>query len=722
MHLLHEEGGDIKIATLITAAGAETDPLAVESLGGKRGKLKSKDIWLRFQCPSSMAIADFLPQAKIISDEIDLDFVWECAGPGEFQFLDLAKEYFGETASPLQQTALAIALQAAPIYFRRKGRGQFMRAPEDQLKAALLAVEKKKVELAKQASWETELRASQLPEEIYPQVNALLFAPDKNTTAYKAVHAASQGLKGGIAELFLKCGVLGSALAYHEGKFLKEHFPKGVGFNVTMQPNEEADWQAALNQLPEAAVRAFSIDDASTTEIDDAFSVTQITGLSNCYRIGVHIAAPALAIGRGGALDQIARQRLSTVYYPGGKITMLPDQVIDVFSLHAAVSGIKDQENDINDTDELPLRPAVSLYVTIDAEGLPILEGEHAPKTKVERVPMAHNLRLDDLEDLVTEESLADTSNAAQLPYQQELAVLWRSAKQLHALRQAQRVANGLRAEALGLPDPQALARDFNFTVIDGVVEIKPRQRGSVLDSIVAEWMIYCNSTWGNQLANHSVPGIYRVQKGWGPQRTRMQTMPGPHEGLGVENYSWCTSPLRRYVDLVNQWQLIAMAQHGVTAKLVAPFKPKDADLMAIAADFDGTYAAYGEHQNQMERYWCLMYLKQLGLPWKGVVRHIKEGQARVEEVPLRLNVPELAEQARGARAEIEVLEVDYLALEASVRYLGLIDSGVDAEMIFQNEIDAEVESQSKEESEAQPEQKTDEQDISPDAHSGTPQ
>jgi exoribonuclease-2 len=154
-----------------------------------------------------------------------------------------------------------------------------------------------------------------------------------------------------------------------------------------------------------------------------------------------------------------------------------------------------------------------------------------------------------------------------------------------------------------------------------------------------------------------------------------MQTMPGPHEGLGVENYAWCTSPLRRYVDLVNQWQLIAMAQHGVTAKLVAPFKPKDADLMAIAADFDGTYAAYGEYQNQMESYWCLQHLKQQGLPWKGVVRHIKEGQARVEEIPLRLNVPELAEQARGARAEVEVIDIDFLSLVASVRYLGLLQS-----------------------------------------------
>jgi exoribonuclease-2 len=76
-----------------------------------------------------------------------------------------------------------------------------------------------------------------------------------------------------------------------------------------------------------------------------------------------------------------------------------------------------------------------------------------------------------------------------------------------------------------------------------------------------------------------------------------------------------------------------------------------------------------------MEKYWCLHYLKQLGLPWKGVVRHIKEGQARVEEIPLRLGVPELAEQARGARAEVEVIDIDFLALEASVRYLGLIQS-----------------------------------------------
>ncbi len=687
MHLLHEEGGDIKIATLISGdVNSEKEALAVETLGGKRGKLKVKDVWLKFEHvqPSKM-----LEEAQTLATDIDLDFLWECAGTGEFNFLDLAKEYFGESSDVTQKTSLAIALQSAPIYFRRKGRGQFSRAPEEQLKAALLAVERKKLELAKQEQWESDLKQGKLPEEIASQVNALLFSPDKNTTAYKAIANASQGLKGGIAELFLKCGVLGSALAYHEGKFLKEHFPKGTGFQVELQADEQAAWDMALQKLPIAEVEAFSIDDATTTEIDDAFSVTAIQDqtLGALFKVGVHIAAPALAIHRAGELDVIARQRLSTVYYPGGKITMLPNHVIDIFSLHAANNA--KEINEKNDTK--PLRPAVSLYVTVDANGLPIFEGEHAPVTKVERIPMGANLRLDDLEHLVTEEALVSEQNIKNLPYQKELALLWRSAQQLHAKRQEQRLANGLRAEALGFPDPEALVKDFNFKVIEGVVEITPRQRGSIMDSIVAEWMIFCNSTWGNQLATHSVPGIYRTQKGWGPQRTRMQTMPGPHEGLGVENYAWCTSPLRRYVDLVNQWQLIAMASHGVTAKLVAPFKPKDADLMAIAADFDGTYAAYGEHQNQLERYWCLQYIRQQGLPWRGIVRHLKEGQARVEPIPLRLNIPELADQARGARAEIEVMDIDPLALEASVRYLGLIEAvgvGVEEMIDLDGQID----------------------------------
>ena len=357
-------------------------------------------------------------------------------------------------------------------------------------------------------------------------------------------------------------------------------------------------------------------------------------------------------ITKDDALDKVARTRMSTVYFPGDKITMLPDTVITQFSL-----------------DEGAARPALSIYVEIDAVGV---VDKDSLQLRAEMVPMGANLRLENLEHLVTEESLADAS--AGYAYRQELSVLWAAAKLLHAGRQEQRVANGLRAEQLGVLDPNALARDFHFQIkeVDGAqrVEITPRQRGSILDTIVAEWMIYCNSASGRLLADHGIPGLFRTQKGWGPLRTRMQTTPGPHEGLGLDYYAWCTSPLRRYSDLVNQWQLIAVAKHGVTAKMVAPFPPRDAALMGIAADFEACYSAYGEYQDRLEKYWCLRWITQDELPKQVFVRHLKEGMSRVEPVPLHLPVPELATHPRMTRAEVSVADVDLLQLTAGVRVL----------------------------------------------------
>jgi exoribonuclease-2 len=331
---------------------------------------------------------------------------------------------------------------------------------------------------------------------------------------------------------------------------------------------------------------------------------------------------------------------------------MLPDSVISQFSL-----------------DEGAPRPALSIYVDIDAEGL---VSRDSLQMRAEMVPMAANLRLEHIEHLVSEESLLDES--ASYPYRKELAVLWKAAQHLHAGRQEKRIANGLRAEQLGLIDPNALARDFHFQIndVNGIerVEIIPRQRGSILDTIVAEWMIFCNSASGQLLADHGLPGLFRTQKGWGPLRTRMQTTPGPHEGLGLDYYAWCTSPLRRYSDLVNQWQLLALAKHGVTAKMVAPFPPRDANLMGIAADFESCYLAYAEFQDRLEKYWCLRWAIQDGESKNVYVRHLKEGMSRLELVPLHLPIPELASHPRMTRAQVVVSDTDLLQLSAAVRVL----------------------------------------------------
>ncbi|MGO4765278.1 RNB domain-containing ribonuclease [Cupriavidus sp. 2KB_3] len=632
MQLLFEEGGEIRAGTVLAQQG---EAYQVELPAGKRTKVKARDVLLQFAQPSAI---EMVRQTGDLTADIDLDFLWECAPAEEFGFAELAAEYYGADAGPVQQAALAMALHGNPVYFRRKGRGRYLRAPEDQLQAALAAVERKKQQALVQAGYEDQLKALTLPDAFRGKVLQLLFKPDKNSLEFKAMDAACTALGMTPMRLMVAVGGVSSPRALHEAKFLSECFPKGTGFPDVDVPEPGGD-------LPLADVQAFSIDDVTTTEIDDALSVTELDG--GKLRVGIHIAAPALGIKRGDALDAIARQRLSTVYFPGDKITMLPDPIVERYTLQEGRTC-----------------PALSLYVTVDPntpDGIAITASE----TRAERVPIAANLRHNLLEDVVTEAALAN--GTGDYPFRAALTHLFHLANHLHDERQRARLASGLRPESHN-------RADYNFYIdqLEGGAErvrIEQRRRGSPLDKIVAELMILANSTWGKLLADHGVPGIYRTQKAWGMHRTRMQTYPAPHEGLGVAQYAWSTSPLRRYVDLVNQWQILAVAQHGVTAKLVAPFKPKDADLLAAVADFEGTYAAYAEHQSTMERYWCLRWLAQEGRE-KLMATVLKEGAVRFTEIPLVTRVPELAQAARGTQVLLEVASTDEISLEVSCRVL----------------------------------------------------
>jgi exoribonuclease-2 len=154
----------------------------------------------------------------------------------------------------------------------------------------------------------------------------------------------------------------------------------------------------------------------------------------------------------------------------------------------------------------------------------------------------------------------------------------------------------------------------------------------------------------------------------------RMVTHAAPHQGLGVDQYAWSTSPLRRYTDLVNQWQIIACVQHGVTAALVAPFKPKDADLFAIVSGFDAAYAAYGDFQTNMERYWCLRWLGQEKCHQVDAVV-LKDEVLRLLEIPLIIRLPGMPQVARGAQVRLEVIRWDELDLTIEVRLLEMLST-----------------------------------------------
>ena len=645
MYALFEEAGKFQAGRVMSEAESS---LQVEMESGKRVKVKAGNVMLRFERPGP---AELLAQAHALAGEIDLDLAWEFAPEAEFGFADLAREYFSAKAGPEQQAAALLRLFEAPHYFRRLGRGQFRKAPEETVKAALLGIERKKLVLTQIEDWAGELAAGRCPAPVREQLYRILFKPDKNGPEYKAVVEAAKRTHRAPLDLLRGAGAIDSPYQFHWRRFLFEQFPKGHDVNVALAGVAPP---AIKDELPLADCQAFSIDDSATTEIDDALSVRGLG--SGTVVFGIHIAAPALAIQPDSAIDKVARERLSTVYMPGGKLTMLPDTVVQAYTLVAGRDC-----------------PAVSLYVTLDEATLEL----KAHETRIERVPIVANLRHDQLDGVITEGSLTG-ADPADYAHAAELAFAFRLARALKAKRE---VVRG-KPEVFNRPDynfrldrPDGAAGTAGEPTGDERVLISTRQRGSPLDLIVAEAMILANSTWGGWIAEHGVPGIYRSQASMMPGvKVKMGTRPAPHAGMGVAQYTWATSPLRRYVDLANQWQIIACARHGRTAALAAPFKPKDTALFAVISAFDAAYAAYNDFQNGIERWWSLRWLEQnAAAEIEATV--MKDGLVRADSLPLVFRLPGTDALPRGTRVRARVAGVDLLTLELHATLLARLDA-----------------------------------------------
>ncbi len=614
MHLLYEEDGELKAGTVLERSPAS---FQVETPHGRRAKIKATHVLLSFEQP---APAQLLGEAARFSGGLETEFLWECSGAREFGFEELARDYVGREPTPAEAAGVLMKLHSAPMYFHRRGRGRFQAAPESTLKLALAAAEKKRRVQEQVAAWAEQLAQGQCPEEIARLQDELLYAPDRNKPEARALEQACAKTGLAPARLFERCGLLGDTHEFHLKRFLHEFFPRGSAF-----PPHEIP--ALPQELPRAAGAAFSLDDIGTTEIDDAFSVQRLAG---GLRVGIHIAAPALGIAPGSALDAIARERLSTAYMPGRKFTMLPGDVVERFSL--------DHGGEL---------PAVSLYVDFDEQF-----AVRARHTRLERVTVAANLRhaqYDVLNDAF------EKGERRGLEFEEELRLLWRGGLALEARR--------------GRPSAGAAALDYTFHVENDRVRVVPRKRGAPLDKLVAEMMILANSAWGELLAEHDVAAIYRVQS---TGKVRFSVHPEPHEGLGVSAYAWMSSPLRRYVDLVNQWQLAA-----ALAGRKPPFARNSDALLSALRAFEVTAARYDEHQRAMESYWSLRWLLQEGLQTVRAVV-LRENLVRIDGLPLvaRLGAAPSLEPGTVVRAAVAAVDLIERSLTCTYREtLGTVQS-----------------------------------------------
>ena len=691
MNVFYEEDGGFKVGHVLTENDASYQ---VEVAHGKRSKIKAGNVLLKFSAPG---LTEFLPAAEAEAGglELELDFLWDVAPKDEFGAEAMAAEYYGRAPAPVEAAALILCLAGAPMYFHKKGKGRYKAAPEEALKAALASVERKKREAELQARYVEEFKRYSVPAELLPQIKQILFAPDKQSIGCKALESACAQLVVTAPVLLHRAGVFAGAYDFYLAQFLYEHFPERLGGRGFPEIKSEQAHAPTVSGLPLSENgAAFSIDDSSTTEIDDAISVRQIR--AGVTRVGIHIAAPGLGFAPGSALDDIARRRLSTVYMPGDKITMLPDDVVQRFTL---IEG--------------RTMPALSLYVDVNETDGAII----ATSSAIDQVEIAANLRHDVLDAEVTQENLE--SGGGDFPFKPALQFLWRFANALEKVR--------------GRPSTAAHMRDYNFRVdwsnVDiganagrgdqagsadqarsGAsggggprVEISERKRGAPLDKIVSELMILANSTWGKLLAGKGAAGIYRVKTGAGIQgKVRMTSAPAPHIGLGVTHYAWSSSPLRRYVDLVNQWQLIAVLRDA-GGETTPPFSAKSENLLGAIAAFDAAYTAYADFQDTMERYWCLKWLEQHGyvralpasdaaepaqaadaaharlvtrVPGPEAVLEgevVRDGLVRLDQLPMRIAVAGLPPLDQGARVRLQVRGIDEWRLTVDAAFAGQI-------------------------------------------------
>jgi exoribonuclease-2 len=276
-----------------------------------------------------------MAEAEAIAATIELDLAWEFA-PRKSSALPTWRATISPTTRRWPSRPACCSPVRRPHYFRRAGKGRFKKAPAEILQQALAAIEKKKLLQAQIDGWAEEL-AGHCPQPIREQLYKILFKPDKNAPEYKAVVEASRAAQLAPLDLLQTAGAIDSAYQFHWKRFLFDNFPKGTGFPPAPPP---AAGRPAAGRC--AGLFHRRLDDHRNRRC----AVRAGPGQRHRHAGHPHCRA-GLAIQPGGELDKLGRARLSTVYMPGYKITMLPDEVVQIYTL-----------------DEGRANPAVSLYVT----------------------------------------------------------------------------------------------------------------------------------------------------------------------------------------------------------------------------------------------------------------------------------------------------------------------------------------------------------------------
>ena len=342
--------------------------------------------------------------------------------------------------------------------------------------------------------------------------------------------------------------------------------------------------QLKTSDLPSANHSAFCIDDEDSLDFDDAISLQDTV---EGYRLGIHVSNLALHLEAGQALFDQARERVSSLYLAGGIIPMLPPE----FS-QGQFSLIQNQE-----------KAVLSLYTDFDAELRP-------GKTQV----LAQKIRIS--ENLSYKAVDKDFGKPI-------FSLIHKMTESLKALRDPEERAEGRRFV-------------YNFTLINGKLIPKKIDLHSSARQMIEELMIHYNSSLAQYALAQHLPLLFRNISRLGSAENDTQlssayldTKAGYHPGIGTDAYLHATSPIRRFVDLINQMQVQNHLTHG-------HFCFSEAALQNLIPDIEKRIQLIRATVQKSERYWMLKYIEEnlLHQPLEGILRAVVSGQYRVEVSP----------------------------------------------------------------------------------------
>lgn len=371
----------------------------------------------------------------------------------------------------------------------------------------------------------------------------------------------------------------------HENLFLRRSaYPTTFSKKVldVVQPRLQSHpTEADDNRLDLTHLKVCTIDDESTTEIDDGLSIEYLA--DDIAKIWIHIADPTRIVNPEDELDLEARRRSTSLYLPTGMVPMFPPELAT-----GPMSLVQGQ-----------VCSALSFGVILDESG-GIQEYEIHPSL----IKPTYRLTYDDVDEML-QLGVQNEPEIADLAKNSYLRRNWRKSQGSIQIK---------------MPESVIKVKDNEEVTIELIDSSPSRQ-------LVAEMMILAGQVGGRYGTEQNLPLPYRGQPQpelpseeellklpAGPARfcalrscmprSEMSMSPIRHACLGLESYVQVTSPIRRYTDLLSHFQIKANLRGEEL-----PFSREELQEIVYSVSSLSYEATLVERQTN--RYWSLEYLKR---------------------------------------------------------------------------------------------------------------